>query len=906
MFPRILLFTVFSFFFILNASAESIALKISDTIAGYSTMIQTVKTDANTNLTVRVEKPNGSVLNLPARTNNFGYAEVELDGYHTKKAGLYKTSTAKEYGDFGGTTHFEVFAGTFSPVKSEIITDKATLAAKTDTLTVQVKVKDQYENPIKGHMVQLLSSRTEDIISTEGSNITNEQGIAVFNVESSSEGMSIFTAIDQNVNQDIRERKKIVFYAPNQSFSIGGSDFSASLLEAQNSSYDEEYLILDHFEVEFPNTVQVNDDQNHLKVTAKDANGNTVRSYTGTIKIAVDGDDNAIIPSEGEYTFTEKDQGEKEFALAMIFTQVGNITVEVFDYEANQINTNLKGEKTITVVEKKQEVENTTTTSSDIEIKSPSNGSEIASPNVTVSGLALPNTNLKLMLDDIKVAEVQADMEGFFATTLRDLDDGLKEIYVIESEGMRRASAPVKFTVDATPPRIDTLSVFPEEAIYPQTSYTVTVYSEPNLDYAKVRVAGIEEPLTESAISAGKYEGSFFAPADLGTYNIDVLLADRMGNIGDYRNQETLEVIEKIIVKPSTPQNLAAIPADGQLEVTWTGSSAQKVVDHYKVYVGEVESALEVKSQSRAEKALITSLENGQEYFIAVSSVDTEGIESEKSEIITATPQKAIPGIPQNIQARAGDSVINLTWAAPTSDIEVKEYNVYLGQGANSLQKVKSVETLSTDLINLSNDATYFVAVSAVSTADIEGELSASIEASPESLHSSMPARQPLRAIPGDSKVTLSWDAFDEAEKYKVSFGIQPGQYEARLTTADNATSFVVDDLMNGLDYYFTVTALDATGFPLSENYPEVQATPNGFGFKIIPSKKEIPRPTIEVEKVKEMTQTGPETWIFLAVSLIAALALYISNKQKPAMATTAANTPVIPARKVDNSKIQF
>lgn len=899
---KLLLLAIFSFFFVLNASAESIGLKVIDTIAGYPTSIQTARTDANTNITVKVEKPDGGVIQLPARTNSLGYASLELDGYHTKKAGLYKAYAVTAYGESLGVTNFQVFAGSFSPVKSKIVTDKASLSAKKDRLIVQVAIRDQYDNPIKNHLITLLSSRTEDKISYDGSKTSNEKGIVVFNVQSSAEGVSVFTAIDQTNNQDIYERKKVVFYAPSESFAFGGNDFSASLT-GNTSTSSSEYRVLDHFEIEFPNTVEVDNDSNHLKVIAQDADGNTVQSYTGTIRIAVTGDDNAIIPNEGEYTFTTKDQGEKTFALAMVFTQVGSVKIEVFDYANNKINTNLKGEKIITVVAQKTETDSASETStSEIVIKSPVNGSEVSNANITVSGLAVPNTNLKLMLDDMKVAEIQSDMEGFFAYTLRDIEDGQKEVYVVETEGMRRASAPVQFTVDATPPRIDTLNIFPEESIAPKDSYTITVYSEPKLDYAKARIAGVEEPLTESAISPGKYEGTFFAPQSIGDYKIDIVLADRMGNSASYTNQKTLHVVDTKANKPMAPQNLKAEPSDGQIKLTWSKVPSTKVLDHYKVYVGELESSMEVVTQSKSEKALLGNIENDKEYFIAVSAVDSEGAESEMSEVLKVKPLNSLPGTPENVELRGGDGLINVSWDEPTTGAEVKKYTVYIGYEKNELYPIKTTNKTSTDIVGLQNGTDYFIAVAAISEDGTEGSKSDAEKGTPESLHGTA-SKSPLRAMAGDSKVTLSWDAFSGAENYKILFGIKSNVYEGSILSTGNATSYVVTDLMNGFPYYFTVIALDANNLPLSERYPEAKATPTGFGFKIIAGKK-VPLPSIQTDKVEKLEQTGPETWIFLAFSLAVAGTFFFFKKRGTLVRVSSAPRASYaePARK----KIQF
>ncbi len=63
---------------------------------------------------------------------------------------------------------------------------------------------------------------------------------------------------------------------------------------------------------------------------------------------------------------------------------------------------------------------------------------------------------------------------------------------------------------------------------------------------------------------------------------------------------------------------------------------------------------------------------------------------------------------------------------------------------------------------------------------------------------------------------TLDWDASTSASVtgYRVYYGTMPGSYQTLGTglAAGNATSFTVSGLQKGQQYYFAVTAVDATG----------------------------------------------------------------------------------------------
>lgn len=87
------------------------------------------------------------------------------------------------------------------------------------------------------------------------------------------------------------------------------------------------------------------------------------------------------------------------------------------------------------------------------------------------------------------------------------------------------------------------------------------------------------------------------------------------------------------------------------------------------------------------------------------------------------------------------------------------------------------------------------------------------------------PASAPVLNAPtsGSQSVGLSWNSVSDADGYKVKYGTTSGTY---TTTVDvgNLTQHSVNDLTNGLTYYFIVTAYNSGGE--SGNSNEVSATP--------------------------------------------------------------------------------
>jgi len=65
-------------------------------------------------------------------------------------------------------------------------------------------------------------------------------------------------------------------------------------------------------------------------------------------------------------------------------------------------------------------------------------------------------------------------------------------------------------------------------------------------------------------------------------------------------------------------------------------------------------------------------------------------------------------------------------------------------------------------------------------------------------------------ADPLGGKVNLTWSATVNASKYKVYYGVNPGQYifTADVSAANGQVTKTISGLVNGLNYYFAVTAL--------------------------------------------------------------------------------------------------
>ncbi len=91
-----------------------------------------------------------------------------------------------------------------------------------------------------------------------------------------------------------------------------------------------------------------------------------------------------------------------------------------------------------------------------------------------------------------------------------------------------------------------------------------------------------------------------------------------------------------------------------------------------------------------------------------------------------------------------------------------------------------------------------------------------------------------IEVVPGDGQVTLTWDAATDdtgVEGYYVYSGLQSvaekgGSYTFPSIDAGNTTTYTVENLTNGVTYYFAASAYDADGNESEFYSKEVEATP--------------------------------------------------------------------------------
>ncbi|MBI5414313.1 fibronectin type III domain-containing protein [Candidatus Peregrinibacteria bacterium] len=844
-----------AFFFILTglyigssfaSAAAPLSAQGQDTIAGYAVSLKSSRGTPEEDVTFRVEKPNKGIVNIPAKTNEVGIAAADLFSLQTTEAGTYSVSVY--YRDYASEhpsiSTFEVFPGEVSASQSTVTPSMGAIAADGREETfIEVTLRDKYSNPIPDHLLTLVSSRREDHISEDLSGIgTDRNGKKIFHLFSEEPGISYITVLDRATGTPLDARAKVIFFeaeAEKSDLPRGGSKLTANIFGENDSSELSGPIV--GFELTFEdgkgntNSAVVGSDQNYFTVRAIDAEKKTVKNYTGTVQIGTS-DPSANFPHE--HTFEEKDLGVFQFSLAFRFSQTGKQTLQVFDYDPDteKVSRNISGEIEIMVKESEGNVPSPNTPpGGEVDVKTPEEGSTYATRDISLTGKGNARSDLLVFLDDKEVSSVSTDADGVFFDTIRDVQDGAHTIYLQEKAGKKSLSKTVSFSVDTRSPTLDDFRVSPKGEVEAGTKIMVTLLSEAAIPKTHLRVDNQEISFTEKEGTPGNYEVTFDAPKIPGEYSLDVILIDPYENESSFVSAAKIKVIAKKNELPAFPRNVKAAAVEEGVKIEWDLiAKSETEITMYIIFGGKSESSLEEMKTvpGTQHEVLLQNLEQGTQYFFAVSALDANKKQSVKSEIVSARSLFDAKefSAPKNVTAVLSGESVNISWDLIEDHPEgIVLYSIYMGTSAVNLAVTESVSGTKTQTLisDLRAGMSYAFAVRAIDTKGKESAMSSPffLQIPGNSL-----SENSVLAEAGNTFAKISWDPSPEADSYIVAYGIRPGGKHTEETVVSKTKNSVeIKDLMNGVVYYFTVIP-QKNGFSTGEAYEETWVIPSKNG----------------------------------------------------------------------------
>jgi len=628
-----------------------------DSIAGYPAHIYSSRTLADKNVIFNVTKPDGTILSIPVLSDKTGVAEFDLYDFHTQKAGEYKVSAKLEESAASELNIFRIYADEVSDFGSKV--DASKLVANSDGIDkiyLTVTLADKYNNPIKDHSIEVISSRPEDKIQKISSkSFTDENGKIMFAVSSAKKGVSVYSFMDSTTNQVLKTRLEIAY---------------TSLKDAGGfieDAYAETGVIAKLSFSDLPLSISPNSDVS-FTLSALDSEDAVVPNYSGSVHFSAEGSNSVYAKLPNDYTFdVDMDTGIKQFSgpNSLNFSQPGTYIVVATDLN----DFTIRGETEIVV----GTGGNTTTPpatvpSDEIIISSPTAGT-YGDKQLPITGTAPEGAQTVQIFDnDVNIGSTQVEDNMSYTYQPTQLQDGQHKVFVValDMDGtILMTSEEVNFTIDSTPPEVLGIKFTPSKGIKTGDVIDITVTSDASVSQGavvfNVDIAELESDPNEPT----HYLASIQAPLEAGTYPIDVILVDDLGNEGSYEDVATVEVTDAGTAsvtgndetppdevtppadeKPGDVFGVTSTPSDQRVSLNWQPATDDKGIKNYKIYYGLSAANLNMSVITQDNKTTwyIPNLKNGNEYFFAVSSIDTTGQESEnRSSLVSGIPFSSEP-----------------------------------------------------------------------------------------------------------------------------------------------------------------------------------------------------------------------------------------------------------------------
>jgi hypothetical protein len=273
--------------------------------------------------------------------------------------------------------------------------------------------------------------------------------------------------------------------------------------------------------------------------------------------------------------------------------------------------------------------------------------------------------------------------------------------------------------------------------------------------------------------------------------------------------------------RPDAPTAVTATAGNGSATVTWSPPAGDGGSPITTYRVTSAPGGVMAESHG-ATTAIVTGLANGTSYTFTVTAQNAEGTGLASAPSAAITPAAA-PSAPRDVVATARDASATVTWNAPSTDggAPVATYTVTASPGgATAVTTGATTATVS----GLTNGTAYTFVVTAANWA---GSSSASSPSAPV-----IPALLPgpptgILSVAGNGQAVVTWtapanDPLAPVTGYTIT--VAPGG--ATSTVASPATSQAVFGLTNGVEYTFTVTAINRIGSS-SNSAPSAAVVPH-------------------------------------------------------------------------------
>lgn len=257
--------------------------------------------------------------------------------------------------------------------------------------------------------------------------------------------------------------------------------------------------------------------------------------------------------------------------------------------------------------------------------------------------------------------------------------------------------------------------------------------------------------------------------------------------------------------KPGTPENVTAIPGDGEATVNFTApaDNGGSPITNYTVTA----QPGGITASGTGSPIKVTGLDNGTAYTFTVVATNRAGDSLSSMSSASVTPIPPAPGAPTLLEPVAGNGEVTLTWNGVD---EATGYKVFMSESPDAIDNEVATVTdsvYSHTITGLTNGKAYYFVLKATNTGS-DSAPSLPVTATPMTVPG-VPTN--ITATSGNRQAIITFtppvdDGGSPITGYEVT--VMPGNHKVYGTTSP----ITVTGLDNGTSYTFTVTAINDKG----------------------------------------------------------------------------------------------
>ena len=697
----------------------SAAVTSLETVAGIATEVTVTDLPTNSVVDLVVQNPLQETVNITLTADENGTVSTWLSGNDLQVAGNYVVSAHAQTISKTGT--ITVHPDTLDTELSFIDTEYSHVEVD-EELLVTVVLADRFGNPLPGRMVELISSRSEDVIQAlnRETDIYGEQN---FIVRAGVAGDVSLRAIDLISGKTLNDSLHIMagtsvapvggpttiaYSAPTQFYRANTNPYSASVLGNSLRAQTSEPARFAGIRIEIigqennpiPRMEQYKAES--MMLTAIDQFGNPYFDYTGTVYLATT-DPEATLPLFGVYNFRFEDEGRKMLTLGLKFSNPGMQTMVLTespdDIPANPADAIGSLEVDVSA----QQVAKPTT--KPLNIITPKKGALLSATEVILEGIGPAFINITAE-GGTETVSSETDRQGSFSLPIK-LDTTKTEhtITVFDTDAPTNTTE-VSFSIDVTPPEITSITFTPENPIE-ETDVLVVVTTEPGSKDVTLTLNEEEFTLINTDPGSGKYQKLITAPV-AGVYDATVSTSDTLGNTATQTTSlpVSLRGLEKV-------QNIIAEAQINAIALRWDPVK-ETDIDAYRIYVGNTpdEFLYTLDTDRPTAAATVAGLRPGTTYYFSVTALQGERESEEKGDIVSAT----VLGV--QLEVTPGNGSLFVEWTSLQQDKPLSNFLLEYGAEPDQLteERLLNGELRAYTLRDLINGVTYYLKLTPITT----------------------------------------------------------------------------------------------------------------------------------------------------------------------------------------------